>query len=39
MLKPVSIVVSMFAVQLCVCVYALRQAAGCVKTGLGPAAS
>lgn len=26
-------------VQLCVCVYALRQAAGCVKAGPGPAAS
>lgn len=29
----------MCEVQLCVCVYALRQAAGCVKAGLGPAAS
>lgn len=27
------------AVQLCVYIYALRQAAGCVKAGLGPTAS
>lgn len=29
----------MCAVQLCLCVYALRQASDCVKAGLGPAAS
>lgn len=39
MLKPVSIVMYMRTVQLCVCVDALRQAAGCVKAGMGPAAS